>query len=70
MSHVAIAPSVMPQGETPHAVMLRLWDDVEQLLAVQTPELPIPSHQRAGAVSTERQPSAGVTPTRVRYAFD
>lgn len=70
MSHVSIEHEVLDQGETPHAVMLRLWDDVEQMLAVQAPEPHVPARPRAGAVSTERRQSEGVTPTRVRYAFD
>ena len=70
MKPVSSEPGLPDQGETPSAVMLRLWDDVEQMLAVQAPEPHGLARQRAGAVSSERQPSAGVTPTRVRYAFD
>ncbi len=70
MSHGSIEHGVSKQGETSHAVMLRLWDDVEQMLAVQATEPQVPARQRAGTASTERQPSEGVTPTRVRYAFD
>ena len=70
MSHVSSEHGIPDQGETPHAVMLRLWDDVEQMLAVQTPEPHVPARQRAGAPSTERRQSECVTPSRVRYAFD
>ena len=70
MSHVSIEHRVPDQGETSHAVMLRLWDDVEQMLAVQAPEPHVPARQHANVASTERQQSEGVTPARVRYAFD
>ena len=70
MSHVSIEHGVPEQGETPHAVMLQLWDDVEQMLAVQAPEPDVLARPRAGAASTDHQQSEGVTPTRVRYAFD
>jgi hypothetical protein len=70
MQSVSNEPGLLAQGETPRALLLRLWDDVEQMLAVQAPESHGPARQRAGAVSTERQPSEGVTTTRVRYAFD
>ena len=70
MSHVIDKHVVPYQSETPHAVLLRLWDDVEQMLAVQATESHVPAHQRSSAGSTERRQSEGVTPARVRYAFD
>jgi hypothetical protein len=70
MSHVSVEHEVRIQSETPHAVMLRLWDDVEQMLAVQAPEPPVPARLSAGAPATQRQQSQSETPSRVRYAYD
>ena len=70
MSHVIDKHVVSHPSETPHAVILRLWDDVEQMLAVQATEPQVPAHQRSSAGSAERHQSEDVTPARVRYAFD
>ena len=70
MSHVSVEHGVLRQSETPKAVMLRLWDEVEQMLAVQAPEPPVPARRSASVPATERQPSQGVMPARVRYAYD
>ena len=70
MPSVSNEPGLPARGETLRVLLLRLWDEVEQTLAGSAPEPRGPARQHAGAVSSERQPSEGATPTRVRYAFD
>lgn len=70
MRSVLVTNAVPAQGETFHKVMLRLWEDVEQTPAMPSLESPVLTRPRAGAASPERRRSEGVTPSRVRFAFD
>lgn len=70
MNHAIDKLLVPNEIETSHEVMLHLWADVEQQLAVETSESHVPTHQRASAGSRERRPSEDVTHARARYTFD
>jgi hypothetical protein len=71
MSSVRTEPQNQKHEETPSAVLLRLWDDIEQTLAAQPQATHTQKRLRTGAVtSPHTETSIEETPARVRYAFD
>lgn len=70
MSRLAIEHDAADAGETLSAVILRLWDDLEQTLVASPAASLTAVPVRASGVSAQRREEVDVKPTRVRYAFD
>lgn len=70
MNRVSIEHAVPDQRETPRGVLLRLWEELEQLSVAAPAASLAPARPHPSAVPTRRQEAADALPTRVLYAFD
>lgn len=70
MSHVYTEHDTADPNEALSAVVLRLWDDLEQTLVAAPAASLAAVSVRARNTSAQRREAADVQPARVRYAFD